>query len=140
MALRRQYRTYAAPTSKTTEGQQVTTQANRQRAAKAIGERMVALGLTRQALAERAGVDVRRVRDLLDCAGRNYRPLTLAKLSSALDWPAGAIGALLSGQPPPSDVTVAPTTSAPSLDEVMRRLDEVETVLRWIVRQQGREG
>lgn len=100
--------------------------------AHALNERMAALRLGQQELAERSGISVSTLRQLQHGAGRRVQNKTLAAICTALDWPADHLAAvLLTHRTPPPAPEEAPQTHGllqdtdgdPVLDG-LRRIEE----------------
>ena len=90
--------------------------------ADALNERMAALRLGQQELAQRSGVSVSTLRQLQHGAGRRVQNKTLAAISTALDWPADQLTAvLLAGR---STQTTAPAVDVDPILDGLRRLEE----------------
>jgi DNA-binding Xre family transcriptional regulator len=107
--------------------------------AHALNERMAALRIGQQELAERSGVSVSTLRQLQHGASRRVQNRTLAAISTALDWPEDHLTAVLrSGHRTPRATT--PGEPDPVLDGLHRieaqltdladRLASIETLLR----------
>jgi DNA-binding Xre family transcriptional regulator len=98
--------------------------------ARALNERMAALRLGQQELAQRSGISVSTLRKLQHGAGRRVQNKTLAAISTALDWPADHLAAvLLADRTPPS----SPQTV--DADPISDRLQRIEEHLRQVTGQ-----
>lgn len=64
---------------------------------RALTRRQNELGLSQQDLAERSGVSAATLRKLAAGGSGGFRPQTLARVSEALEWPPGALMAVLEG-------------------------------------------
>lgn len=91
---------------------QVTTEAARQAAGRAITDRLNELAMSQTELARKAGLADRTVRELRTGAPRRHSPKTLALIERGLDWPRGTLSTLL-GEPE------APTVRAEDADQVI---------------------
>jgi transcriptional regulator with XRE-family HTH domain len=92
--------------------------------AQALNERMAALRVGQQELAQRSGVSVSTLRQLQHGASRRVQNRTLAAISTALEWPEDHLTTvLLSGQ----RVAQAPMTDGP--DAVLDGLHRIEEQL-----------
>lgn len=110
----------------------------------ALNERMAALRIGQQELAHRSGVSVSTLRQLQHGAGRRVQNKTLAAISTALDWPADQLTAvLLARRTPPHPagpaVDVDPLLDGlrrleERLDQLTERLAVIEDILRSLAR------
>lgn len=78
--------------------------------AAAMNERMAELGLDQADLAEESGLSPQVVRDLQRGTAKAYRPTTLVRVATALEWPADAFPRLLNGLPVTGDHATAPAS------------------------------
>lgn len=98
-----------------------------QAVAAALNERMAALRIGQQELAQRSGVSVSTLRQVQHGAGRRVQNKTLAAISRSLDWPEDHLTAVLlrAGQQP---AAVEPGGE----DRVMSALHAIEQRLREV--------
>ena len=107
--------------------------------ARALNERMAALRVGQQELAQRSGVSVSTLRQLQHGASRRIQNRTLAAISTALDWPENHLIAALRRS---HQATRASTPGDPDtvldglqrieaqLSDLTDRLTTIETLLR----------
>jgi DNA-binding Xre family transcriptional regulator len=111
--------------------------------ANALNERMATLRLGQQELAQRSGVSVSTLRQLQHGAGRRVQNKTLAAISTALEWPADHLTAvLLARRSEPPSTRVVDVDSIldglrrieECLARVTDRLNDLETLVRTLTR------
>lgn len=109
--------------------------------AAAVQRRMDDLSLTQKALAMRAGVAENTIRKLLSGEEGNYRRVTLASVSNALDWPGDTLQRISEGEDPlAGDPISASGLVDPADTEVIDRLERIEETLQKLLRQGGASG
>lgn len=98
-----------------------------QAVAAALNERMAALRIGQQELAQRSGVSVSTLRQVQHGAGRRVQNKTLAAISRALDWPEDHLtGVLLrAGQHPAAGEPGGDDRVMSALHAIEQRLREV---------------
>lgn len=98
-----------------------------QAVAQAVIQRRGELGMTQDELAIASGVSASTVRYIEGATRAGYRWLTLAKLASALEWPAARFTELLAGAGPEdfSEPTLADDLTAQRLNDIEDRLDDL---------------
>jgi transcriptional regulator with XRE-family HTH domain len=92
----------------------------------AIQERLDDLGWNQFDLVRESNVSATTIRWLQSGVERTYRPGTLAKISKALGWPAGAIRQMLAGEQPPEPVVDPGRPEAPPPAGLEGRLESLE--------------
>lgn len=110
--------------------------------ADSIRERLDDLGWNQFDLVRESGVSATTIRWLQTGVQRTYRPTSLAKVSKALGWPAGALRQMLEGKQAPEPISdprvdnVEPT-SEPTLGERIRTLEELVSKMEQAMRARG---
>lgn len=113
-----------------------------ERTASSINERLDDLGWNQFDLVRESGVSATTIRWLQTGVERDYRPGTLAKISKAVGWPAGAIRQMLRGEQAPEPITdprpgAVETTSMPTLDQRISRLEQAVDQLQEAMQDRG---
>lgn len=118
--------------------------------AAAVNDRMAELCLDQADLVEETGLSAQVLRDLRRGVAKGYRPTTLVKVATALEWPADAFPRMLAGAAP---VAPAPTagrstagraprergrTTSPELELIASQVHDLERALAGLRRDLAR--
>jgi DNA-binding Xre family transcriptional regulator len=93
----------------------------------AVNERMAALRIGQQELADRSGVSVSTVRQVQHGAGRRVQNRTLAALCRGLDWPEDHLSGLLRSGPRSGPAGTDHEPPSGALVEVLERVERALT-------------
>jgi transcriptional regulator with XRE-family HTH domain len=109
--------------------------------ASAIDDRLAQLRMTQMDVAARAKISLTTVRELQhNTSPRRRRPQTLSALSEALDWPAGYLAKILSGDNARSHADEEGDPVLKSLTSIERELSQLRDRVDQIERQLAGEG
>jgi transcriptional regulator with XRE-family HTH domain len=102
-----------------------------------VDRRITELGMTKAAVARRAGVDTSTLWKVRTGSGAEVSKRTLERIDKALRWPAGTITAVRNGQDPPTAVLTDPDRLDRLEDELADLTQRLEDVARMLERGLG---
>jgi transcriptional regulator with XRE-family HTH domain len=102
--------------------------------AKAVKERRVELGMRQKDLATAAGLDASTIRNIETQARSRFEPLTLSRVSKALDRPSGWLQAVSEGTDL-SEIPEGASGADATLDDLIAERDRIEQLIRQKLRE-----
>jgi transcriptional regulator with XRE-family HTH domain len=102
-----------------------------------VDRRITELGMTKAAVARRAGVDTSTLWKVRTGRGDEVSERTVERIDKALRWPAGTIKAVRQGQDPPTAVLTDPDRLDRLEDELADLTQRLEDVARMLERGLG---